>query len=132
MPIDTHVRIAAWLNIVLGTLAACVVVLFGSVFGVSYTAAIQQSGLPGAPGWAIGLFTAFIIYFLAYLALAILGGVLLLRGKPAGRVITIIFSVLSLVNFPVGTLLGGYCLWALLRTGPIGSVSVQVNVVRNS
>ena len=132
MPLDVHVRTVAWLHIVLGSLVACMVVIFGVVFGQFGAAALSQSAPPGLMGWIIGLFTLFIGYFLAYLALAILGGVLLLRGKPVGRVLTIIFSVLSLLNVPVGTALAVYSLWALLRTVPAASIPAPANVAHTS
>ena len=132
MPIDIHVRVAAWLHIVMGALAACVVVLCGSVFGLFGAAAVSQSGQSGLAGWVIGLFTLFFGYFIAYLALEILGGVLLLRGSAAGRVLTIVFSILSLLNFPVGTLLGAYSLWALLRTESPEAAPTGANVVHSS
>ena len=43
---------------------------------------------------------------------------MLLNGSPAGKVITIIFSVLGLLNIPIGTVVGIYSLWALLREIP--------------
>ncbi len=132
MPLDIHVRIVAWLQIGMGTLAACVVVTIGVIFGHFGVPAVSQSAPPGLAGWVIGLFTLFIGYFLAYLALAILGGVLLLRGSPVGRLLTIIFSVLSLVNFPAGTALAIYSLWALLRTVSAASIPAPTNVVHTS
>ncbi len=43
---------------------------------------------------------------------------MLLGGSTAGRVITIVFSVLELINLPFGTVVGIYSLWALLREVP--------------
>jgi len=120
MPLDVHVRIAAWLCIVLNTLLVCAFVLPG-IFGLFHYDIHIQAGAPGGPVFATYLFAVLLFCFLAVLTLAIVGGVLLLRDRPAGRKITIIFSVLCLVDFPVGTLLGLYTLWALSRTGPVAS-----------
>jgi hypothetical protein len=119
MPIDTHVRIAAWLHIVFGALAVAIVVLVGLVFGVfGAAAAVSESVQPGVVGWIVGLGAVFFGFFILLAALEIFGGILLLQGSRAGRVITIGFSILSLLNFPIGTAAGGYSLWALLREAP--------------
>ena len=105
MPIDTHVRVAAWLHIALGVLWVCILAFFGLFFGamgalVGATASGSDAGV------------------LAFPVLEIVGGVMLLSGSTAGRVITILFSVLELINVPFGTVVGIYSLWALLREIP--------------
>jgi hypothetical protein len=118
MPIDTHVRVAAWLHIVMGAL----VVAFFAFIGLAVSAAgafgISQGLQPGIAAWIAGFGVLVFGFFIAFAALEIVGGVLLLRGSPAGRVITIIYSVLSLLNIPIGTVVGIYSLWALLRAVP--------------
>jgi len=121
MPIDTHVRVAAWLHIVMGALAVCALLILGMMFGVFGAAFGSQ--VHGHDDLAIfsalaGLGAIVFLFILAFPALEIVGGVLLLRGSPVGRVLTIIFSILSLLNFPIGTAAGGYSLWALLREVP--------------
>jgi hypothetical protein len=120
MSLDTHVRVAAWLHIVLGAIAAGVVGIVGLVFGV-FGAALGTAAHgsdAAALGWLATLGISVFLVILAFPVLEIVGGVLLLRGSPAGRVITIVFSVLELINIPIGTVVGAYSLWALLREVP--------------
>lgn len=121
MPIDTHVRVAAWLHIVFGALAVLTLLAIGMFFGVFGAIAVTASHDPTAAsvlGWIGSLGAAFLLVFMAFGAVQIAGGVLLLQGHPAGRVITLIFSALSLLNIPFGTIAGAYSLWALLRDVP--------------
>jgi len=121
MPIDTHVRVAAWLHIVLGALAASTLLFLGLFFGVFGAIAAntaQDAQASTVFAWIGSLGAAFLLFFIGLAALEIVGGVLLLRGSPAGRVITLIFSILGLLNIPIGTAVGVYSLWALLRAVP--------------
>ncbi|MEO5689291.1 MAG: hypothetical protein ABIR54_18180 [Burkholderiaceae bacterium] len=121
MPIDTHVRVAAWLHIVMGVLAVCVLAILGLMVG-AFGAVVGASTHGHDEGMVLGAIAGFgaimFLFIMAFPALEIIGGVLLLRGSPVGRVLTIIFSILSLLNFPIGTVAGGYSLWALLREVP--------------
>jgi len=51
--------------------------------------------------------------FLVFL-IGILGGLGILRQQPWGRQLSLVFSVLILLNIPIGTILGGYSLWVLM------------------
>jgi len=118
--IDTHVRVAAWLHIVLGALAVCVIGFLGMIFG--FAGAAAGSAVHGRDAtivaWLASFGVALFAFILAFPLLEIVGGVMLLGGRTAGRVITLIFSVLGLVNIPIGTAIGIYSLWALLREVP--------------
>ena len=120
MPIDTHVRVAAWLHIALGVIWVCLLGLFGLFFGVF--GAIIGSSVHGTDAgilaWLAGLGVALFLFVLAFPVLEIVGGAMLLGGSTVGRVITILFSVLELINIPFGTAVGVYSLWALLREVP--------------
>ena len=121
MPIDTHVRVAAWLHIVLGAIAACVLgflALFFGVFGAAAVGASAHGSEAGVLGWIAGFGFVLLLCVMAFPVLEIIGGVMLLGGSTAGRVITIVFSVLGLINIPIGTIVGIYSLWALLRELP--------------
>ncbi len=134
MPIDIHVRVAAWLHIVLGVLAVGVLGLAGLVFGVfgaAAASAVTQGATAGVFGWIAGFGLVLFIIIMAFPVLEIVGGAMLLGGSPAGKVITIIFSILGLINIPIGTAVGIYSLWALLREvppAPLGAVVAQGNV----
>jgi hypothetical protein len=118
MPIlDTHVRVAAWLHIALGALSTAILLLVALAFGAfGAFAATQPQG--GIVGWVLGFGVLLVGFFVAIAALEVVGGVLLLRGSTAGRVITIIYSVLGLLGFPFWTIVSVYSLWALLREVP--------------
>ena len=121
MPIDTHVRVAAWIHIVMGALAVCVLAVFGLMVG-AFGAVMGAASHGHDEGMVLGAIAGFgavvFLFIMVFPALEIIGGVLLLRGSPVGKVLTIIFSILSLLNFPIGTVAGGYSLWALLREVP--------------
>jgi hypothetical protein len=120
MPIDTHVRVAAWLHIALGVLWVSVGLFFGLFFGAfgALMGAASDGSATGIVALVAGFGFVLFLIVMAFPVLEIVGGVLLLRGSPVGRVITIVFSVLELINFPFGTAVGAYSLWALLREVP--------------
>lgn len=133
MPLDTHVRTAAWLHIVLGALAVCalgIVGLFFGAFGAVAMSAASHGANAGILGWIAGFGAVLFLFVMAFPALEIVGGVLLLGGSPVGRVLTLLFSVLNLLNVPVGTAIGLYSLWALLREVPPSAMSMPSGSAR--
>ena len=104
--INRHVKILAGIHIVMGGgLLLVAVALLASVFfeGPEYTHTLPF--LLGLFSWlAIGLFIP-----------SLAGGIGLLRKKRWARVLIIFVSVEFLFAFPVGTALGAYGLWALLK-----------------
>jgi hypothetical protein len=136
MPIDTHVRVAAWLHIALGILWVGVGAIVGLLFGAfgAFMGAAANGSATGILALIAGFGFVVFLIIMAFPVLEIIGGVLLLRGSPAGRAITIVFSVLELINIPFGTAIGIYSLWALLRAvpqpalAPVGDVVPQGGV----
>lgn len=58
-----------------------------------------------------------IIVIFVLLALpGIIAGIGLFKKKEWARILTLILSVLDLVNFPIGTAVGVYSIWALSQT----------------
>ena len=107
----THITILGWLNIANGALT-----LFIGAFVFMLLAGIGvASGDPEAlPILAVaGMSTGMFMFALAVPSL--LAGFGLLREKNWGRILTIIVSFFNLLSFPVGTALGIYGLWVLLR-----------------
>jgi hypothetical protein len=45
----------------------------------------------------------------------IIAGIGLLKRKEWARILTLILSVLSLINFPIGTAIGAYSIWAMVQ-----------------
>lgn len=118
---DTHTRVAAVLHIVYGVLGAgfmLIVLLF-----VSGVAAFAQ--LPHIPAFAMAL-GAWVFVFLTLFPIAeAIAGYYLLKGSRTARAFVIVFGALDLFHFPIGTVLGIYTLWALLRTPPVGVVVLE-------
>jgi hypothetical protein len=119
MPVlDIHTRIAACLHIVLAVMALLVLLALAAIVG-AFGALGPDVGIDRQiADWVGGLGILFIGLFALLPVLEIIGAVLLLRGNDTGRIFTIVFSVLSLVNIPIGTAIGAYSLWALLREAP--------------
>jgi hypothetical protein len=107
----THVPIVAWLNIV-GSILLLGIALFLLVLlpGIGAMSGDRQAmGILAVVGFSVGI-------FMAVLALpGLLAGIGLLKRKNWGRVLAIVVSFLNLLNFPLGTLLGGYSLWVLFQ-----------------
>ncbi|HET9943161.1 MAG TPA: hypothetical protein VFR05_07470 [Terriglobia bacterium] len=111
---EQHVKILAVLNIVLGgmgVLAALVVlVVFGGLVGL----AGSESG--GGEAAVLGLIGGIAVIALAVLSVpCLIAGIGLLKFRSWGQILTIILSILNLMNFPFGTALGIYGLWVLLN-----------------
>jgi hypothetical protein len=110
----THIQIVAILHIASGVLNLIGAAVILAVFGVAGGITVSQ-GEHGAAG-IIGIVGLLIGVLLAVLGLpGIIGGFGLLAQKNWARILVIIIGILSLFNFPLGTALGVYTLWALLR-----------------
>lgn len=106
-----HVPIVAWLNIagaiVMLLIAAFLIILLPSIGAL--TGDRDALGVLAVVGVSVG-------GFLIVLALPeLLAGIGLLRRRSWGRVLAIIVSFLNLLNFPIGTVIGGYSLWVLFQ-----------------
>jgi hypothetical protein len=45
----------------------------------------------------------------------VIAGIGLLKRKEWGRILTLVLSVIGLMNFPIGTAVGVYCIWTLVQ-----------------
>lgn len=111
---DVHIRIVGILHIVFSVISTFVTFL---VLGISSSTAV--SSYASIPGFVFEIGAIAIGVRLVLAVAQILGGIFLLNGKPGGRVILILFGVLDLFVIPIGTALGIYTLWVLLRKQPI-------------
>ena len=106
--VDRHVKVAGWLNIVLG------------LCGVGLGLYLLLDADRGGGGW-IGERRMLALFFGAVLlALAlpyVVAGVGLVRGWRWARYLAVIVGILSILWFPLGTPVGVYTLWALWRSG---------------
>ena len=118
MKIDTHVRVAAVLHIVMACLGLLFLLVVGAMVG-AFGALGSDWGVPrDVAAWVGGIGLILVVAFALLVIAEFVGAVLLLQGSESGRIITIVFSVLSLLNLPFGTAIGAYSLWALLREQP--------------
>lgn len=114
-----HVKILAVINIVFGCLGVLAALAMAGIFAFSGTMvgvaaqsdpdAIVAIGILGAVG------TALFVLILVLSVPGIVAGWGLLNFKPWARILGIVLSALNLINFPIGTAIGGYGLWVLLN-----------------
>lgn len=114
-----HVRILGYLHIVFGALgilgAVAVLVVFGGIAGIVGLASNRDpDALVAVP--VLGILGAAIAILVLLLSLpGLIAGAGLLKFRPWARILTIVLSVLNLLNVPIGTALGVYGFWVLLR-----------------
>lgn len=62
----------------------------------------------------------FVGAFLCLLSIpGIIGGIGLFKRKEWARILVLVISALHLINFPIGTAIGGYSIWVLVNTETI-------------
>ena len=113
---ESHVRILGWLNVIFGILGliAALAILGGSlavstILGVSGDEAMLPMHIVALAGGALTVFT------LLLSMPALLVGYGLLNFRPWARVAGLVFGAFALLHVPVGTLLGLYTFWVLLK-----------------
>lgn len=116
-----HVLILGWLHIALNLLTLLVAgFLFVFLAGIGPVVGDAEATR------ILGLVAVVVSIFLVMLALpGILAGIGLLKGKRWGRILTIIVGILSLINFPIGTAVGVYTLWVLLKDEVVDFLAAQ-------
>jgi hypothetical protein len=111
-----HVIAVAWLNIA----ADAIFLLVGLCGFLLFVGIGIISAHPTAMG-VLGIIGTVALLFFAALALpSILAGYGLLKRQRWGQILGIVVGFLSLVNFPMGTLIGIYTLWVLLQEAATG------------
>lgn len=108
----THITILGWLNIADGALT----LLIGALAFMFLTGIGFISGDPEALPILAVIGTTSGMFMFAVALPSLLAGFGLLREKNWGRILAIIVSFFNLLWFPIGTALGIYGLWVLLRT----------------
>jgi len=113
---DKHIQLIGILWIVYGGLTILAGIIgFFLLFGISMFPDIQT----GAPA-ILRLVALAVIFFVALLGVPkIIGGFYLLKRKEWSRILILVLSFLSLLNFPLGTALGVYSLIILLNQDAI-------------
>ena len=114
----SHVRALAILQIVYSSLGLLLGVAIFMLFGglaavVGFNAPLDDSVVAVPVLALIGGIAASLIIVLSLPRL--IAGLGLLKHRNWARILTMIVSVIGLIDFPVGTALGGYGLWVLLH-----------------
>jgi hypothetical protein len=115
-PMQNHVKILGILHIVFGSLGILLglgmLALFGGIAGIVGMNASSEEAAVAIP--ILGGIAGLIFAFAMLLSIpGIIAGVGLLSYKPWARILAIIISILNLINFPIGTVLGFYGIWVL-------------------
>jgi hypothetical protein len=110
----THLQIVAVLHMALGVMSLFAVLILFAIFGLADGIIISQGEHQAAS--IVGIVGVVICGILTLLALpSIIGGWALLTGRSWGHPLCLVLGIFDLLNFPFGTALGIYTLWALLR-----------------
>ena len=110
--VSTHIKVLGWLHIIYGLfgLLGAVGVFAAATFGSLFSGSIM-----GTFGGILGGTVAAVV--LAVMAIpGIIAGWGLLNRRPWARIVIIILSILALIRFPLGTIVGVYGLWVLLSS----------------
>lgn len=108
--LDKHVNILGWLHIALNVLT-----LFAGVLAFFV---MIGAGLLAADAEAMGILTIVGTFVMGTLVVISIPGIIagwgLLKRKQWARILALVIGFLSLMNFPLGTLVGVYTFWVLL------------------
>ncbi|GAB1454285.1 hypothetical protein MASR2M47_43410 [Draconibacterium sp.] len=108
---EKHINVVAALQIGFSILGLI-------VGGVLFTLFVLLGSFIGEPDAQIvfAIIAKVVMVVLLILSIpGIIAGIGLLKRKEWARILTLILSVLSLVNFPIGTALGIYSIWAMVQ-----------------
>ena len=108
---EKHIHIIAALQIGLGIFR---LIIAAFIFFILRSVGIFSSD-PALSTILTIVANVIMVIFVAVSAPGILAGIGLLKRKEWARILTLIISVLDLVNFPIGTAIGVYCIWALTQ-----------------
>jgi hypothetical protein len=111
MDTKQHVTVVAALNIGLGAL--------GLVLGMIAFVVLAGIGLLSGDPDAMPVLTFIAViaagFFLITSVPDIIGGIGLVKRQSWARILVLILSVLKLINFPLGTIVGVYSIWVLMQ-----------------
>jgi hypothetical protein len=114
---ETHVKVLGVLHIVLGALG-----IFGALMLILvFTSTASVVAVEGDEGAAIaipvlGITGAALVAFLLLTSLpGIVAGWGLVKLRPWARILGLVLSIIALILFPFGTMVGIYGLWVLLN-----------------
>lgn len=115
---QTHVKVLGVIYLAVGglmlVLALFLLVTMGGVAGIVGASADPEDAAIAIPilGFAG---TTLAVFFGLFSLPSLITGYGLLSYKPWARIVGIILSAISLINIPIGTIIGAYGLWVLLN-----------------
>jgi hypothetical protein len=111
---NIHTKLVGIFHIVLGAMGLVGALVVFAIFGTGAGIVVANGGRAVAS--VIGIVALCLGGFIALLSVpGIIGGWGLLAGKRWARVLMLILACFDLLHVPLGTLLGVYTFWALLR-----------------
>jgi hypothetical protein len=114
---QTHVKVLGVIYLAFGALmllaALFLAVTLGGVAGIVGATAEPEDAAIAIP--VLGFAGTALAGFLGIFSLpSLITGYGLLNFKPWARIVGIVLSAISLINIPIGTIIGAYGLWVLL------------------
>jgi hypothetical protein len=115
---QTHVKVLAVIYLAVGGLMLCGALFLGLGSGVA-AGIVGAAADPDDAAIAIPILgfagTALAVFLGLFALPSLITGYGLLYYKPWARILGIILSAISLINIPIGTIVGAYGLWVLLN-----------------
>lgn len=112
----THITVVGLLFVVHG----CFLLLPALIF-LGFMGGMSEH-MPGIPGFALSLGAIFMAAFALIALLNLVAGIGLLARKRWARTLGIAAAILTLFNFPVGTIIGAYALWVLFHSDTVAEL----------
>ena len=111
MKMREHVTVVGALHIGLGALGVVLAIIAFVVLAGIGVLSGDRDALP-----VLTLIATISAGFLAVISVPdIIGGIGLIKRQSWARILVLILSVLKLVNFPLGTIVGVYSIWVLMK-----------------
>jgi len=107
---ENHLPVVAWLNIAMGIFWAISIIF---ALGIILLALGVVGGISSLGSSVIVVFILLFVMIM-FAGPGLVGGIMLLKGIKASKVLLLIASAINLFYFPVGTVLAIYTFWALL------------------
>ncbi len=123
---DVHIKALGIINIVFAVLHSVLLLVALMGFGILNVrlAHVESGGIVLLP-MLIMLFVVIVV--LAIIIFRIIAAVKLMKGAPWTRIVIIVFSILGIIAFPIGTAIGIYALWVLLFREEAGLYFISDN-----
>ncbi|WP_323845542.1 hypothetical protein [Microbulbifer magnicolonia] len=103
-------KISGWLIIAYSSFMVLMLSAAFSVFFGSFTEVVVN-----APNSLFGIYGTVLLFFILINLLGVIAGILVVMGKNYASRLALPFSIVSILNVPVGTVVGGFYIWQYMR-----------------